>query len=272
VHDVFDSRIFIFVADVISKFYSQVNPATLLRVLLSPTDMKVWQSRCWSLSLCFVCALLLPSTVIKNSLASFTPFPLAHKSKDRIELRFQAKQRIHLEASPLIGGPSWLPLHVKVVIEKNFVNDTAAFSLRHQWDLIPVNATSASTLQQLLMLRNVPSQIRYRLYGNVNDVSEKEDVRELLLSIVYDANTIQEMSQDFGLTVKDECFTTQTISERVSLFKAHTKYAEQLQQVHDFCRSYLHQTNMELHLITNNCWRFGLQLYFYLLLLDPDHE
>jgi hypothetical protein len=225
-----------------------------------------------SVSLCFVCTLFVPSTFIIEALATFTPaFTRIDKSEDRQTFRLRAKQRIHLEASPLIGGPSWFPLHAKVVIKEWFLINMEAFSLRHQWDLIPINATSAATLQQLLLLRNVPSQIRYRLYGTKHDVSGKVNFQKLLLSIVYDANTLQEMSHDFAVAV-DECVETQALSEICSSFETHNKHAEQWQQVHNFCRSYLHRTHMELHLITNNCWRFGLQLYFYLLLCDQDDK
>lgn len=231
----------------------------------------------WLLLLCCVCALLDPTPYVIEALVPFTPvLTLTHKSKNRRTIRLRAKQRIHLEASPLIGGPSWLPLHVKVVVERPFVNDTAAFSLRHKWDLIPVNATSEATLQQLLLLRTVPSQIRYRLYSSVHDVDEKIQLPELLLSIVYDSNTLQEMSHDFLLTV-NKFFEAQTLSERCSTPEVYVKDETQrrqpkLQQVHDFCLSYLHQTRMELHLITNNCWRFALQLYFYLLLIEEDEK
>jgi len=57
---------------------------------------------------------------------------------------------LQLKVAPLIGGPAWLPLHVKVVVE----ND-------HTWDFVPLNATSPSTLKSLVTLHSVPGEIRY---------------------------------------------------------------------------------------------------------------
>lgn len=57
---------------------------------------------------------------------------------------------LQLQVKPLIGGPSWLPLHVSCVVEDN-----------HKWDFIPLNATSSRTLQSLLSLQSVPGEIRY---------------------------------------------------------------------------------------------------------------
>ena len=54
-----------------------------------------------------------------------------------------------LQLSPLIGGPSWLPLHVKVVI-----NDKYGF------DYVPLNPISSNTLKKLLTLQNVPAKAR----------------------------------------------------------------------------------------------------------------
>lgn len=61
---------------------------------------------------------------------------------------------LQLKLAPLIGGPSWLPLHVKVVVEDS-----------HTWDFVPLNATSPSTLQSLLRLQSVPGEIRHYRQG-----------------------------------------------------------------------------------------------------------
>jgi hypothetical protein len=63
---------------------------------------------------------------------------------------------IRLETAPLIGGPSWLPLHVKVVVD-----DLNVF------DYIPLNATSTETLQNLLSLQAVPAEPRSKISSNI---------------------------------------------------------------------------------------------------------
>ena len=63
-------------------------------------------------------------------------------------------EALQLKLAPLIGGPSWLPVHVKVVVEED-----------HTWDFVPLNATSPETLQSLISLRSVPGEIRYYRQG-----------------------------------------------------------------------------------------------------------
>ena len=60
--------------------------------------------------------------------------------------------RVRLDTAPLIGGPSWLPLHVKVVVDDV-----------HVFDYVPLNATSTETLQNLLSLQTVPAEVRVKI-------------------------------------------------------------------------------------------------------------
>lgn len=71
--------------------------------------------------------------------------------------------QLGLKAAPLIGGPSWLPLHVKIVVEGD-----------HTWDFVPLNATSPNTLKQLVSLKSVPGEIRYR--QGKRGVDEQKDM------------------------------------------------------------------------------------------------
>jgi len=96
---------------------------------------------------------------------------------------------VTLQTAPLIGGPKWLPLHVKVVIDQT-----------HTFDYIPQDATSPATLRQLLSLRTVPAIAR----GCVEEENLSKDAR----------------------------------------------------RAREFCENY-HQ---DLHLVTNNCWTFALEL------------
>jgi hypothetical protein len=74
---------------------------------------------------------------------------------------------IALQPAPLIGGPSWLPLHVKMVIF-----DPESSSLEYgtlppkqqqpefRFDYVPLNPTSPETLQKLLLFQPVPAEAR----------------------------------------------------------------------------------------------------------------
>ena len=64
--------------------------------------------------------------------------------------------RLFLENSPLIGGPSWLPLHIKVILEDG------NRKVVHRWDFVPLDATNFATLRQLLLLQAVPAEIRHQ--------------------------------------------------------------------------------------------------------------
>ena len=60
---------------------------------------------------------------------------------------------MRLRPSPLIGGPRWLPLHVKLVLrDKNHQEYT--------WDFLPLNATEKEVLAKLATFQSVPGEIR----------------------------------------------------------------------------------------------------------------
>jgi all-trans-8'-apo-beta-carotenal 15,15'-oxygenase len=63
---------------------------------------------------------------------------------------------LHLQPSPLVGGPSWLPLHCKLLLRGRDDDRREDYG----FDFVPQNATTASTLVNLLRLRSVPGTIR----------------------------------------------------------------------------------------------------------------
>lgn len=109
---------------------------------------------------------------------------------------------LFLQTAPLIGGPSWLPLHVKVVLE----TDTKS---RHKWDFVPLNATSSSTLQRLVTLQGVPAEIRYSMTQY-----EKKDTQDPSHQLL-EAHELIERAQSFCDTyperdlhiVQNNCWT-----------------------------------------------------------------
>lgn len=151
--------------------------------------------------------------------------------------RSPTKHHLFLETSPLIGGPSWLPLHVKVILE----DDRAL----HRWDFIPLNAIETSTLQRLLSLLSVPAKIRYQRVP----VSSKEimlDQRNVLAA-GYDIILEERRNDEYPTTGDDSSTPMADRNEEADRL---------LKMAHDFCATY----REELHLITNNCWTFAIQL------------
>ncbi|CAB9501930.1 expressed unknown protein [Seminavis robusta] len=65
---------------------------------------------------------------------------------------------IQLECCPLIGGPSWLPLHVQVAIVLP-VEERQEES-KYKFDFVPQQATEPATLLRLLTLKAVPGELR----------------------------------------------------------------------------------------------------------------
>ena len=93
---------------------------------------------------------------------------------------------IRLQTAPLIGGPSWLPVHVKVLIlpctrKDNGVSEDEC----SRFDYVPLNPTSKDTLRNLLLLRAVPAQARYRIRPP-KDVASPTGEKILLNSLKYD--------------------------------------------------------------------------------------
>lgn len=91
---------------------------------------------------------------------------------------------IRLEMHPLLGGPSWLPVHVKVVVGE--VN---------RYDFVPQNATSPETLKKLLSLQDVPADARSFLSDQCDDLYSRRANR-----------FCQEYSKDLHL-ITNNCWT-----------------------------------------------------------------
>jgi hypothetical protein len=132
--------------------------------------------------------------------------------------------RLKIQPSPLIGGPTWLPLHCKVVVD-----DT------HIYDFVPLNATSAETIQKLIQLQPVPAKVQIirrssepQTNNNNNNNSYKN-----------------EENGNNGKVNNDE---------EAKLF---------IERAEQFCQEY----DQDLHLIKSNCWSFAFDLILYVLAL-----
>jgi hypothetical protein len=172
------------------------------------------------------------------------------------------QHRLGIETSPLIGGPSWLPLHVKVVLRNK--------QMYHQWDLIPIDATNSTTLQKLVTLQAVPAQIRHRTYATGTSMLQNSfhdqlsSQYELIRTNIYNADTLLEMSNNNYMNSNDNFVPNEERSVlRQELDHIDVKHPHVL-HAHHFCRSFMVRTNMELHLLWNNCWTFAVQLIIYL--------
>ena len=115
-------------------------------------------------------------------------FPVKTASDDTCEL--------YLRAAPLIGGPSWLPLHVQVVIESE--------DNRYKWDFVPLNATDPSTLGRLLSLQAVPGEIRcFYAKGTCEDEKQESLDRHELVSTIPKEEPLLLRAQEFCDSYED---------------------------------------------------------------------
>jgi len=102
--------------------------------------------------------------------------------------------RLYLQASPLIGGPSWLPLHVQVVIESD--------SDRYKWDFVPLDPTEPSTLGRLLFLQAVPGEIRSLSTKQISG-DEQEQVLNKPESMIPKTESLLLRAQEFCDSYQD---------------------------------------------------------------------
>jgi hypothetical protein len=154
--------------------------------------------------------------------------------------------RVALEWSPLIGGPSWLPLHVKLSIE-------AGDGTRHQLDFVPTDAANPEVTGRLMALQCVPGEVRYTLCGkNLNSTNEMRQPYDDRIVFRSDDETKRRWpSRRMG-----------SIRELFSSSSAATPVVDRAVR---FAASY---PDRNLHLLTNNCWTFAVRLYLHLV--SPD--
>jgi hypothetical protein len=71
--------------------------------------------------------------------------------------------QIQIKAAPLIGGPTWLPLHCQVIVDATYA-----------FDFVPLNATSTTTLQKILSLQLVPAIARIRRHRQFTNTTDDD--------------------------------------------------------------------------------------------------
>ena len=108
--------------------------------------------RRWSLELllCITCF-----WYEKNRVATFSLQAALERRRPSFKVSNIKKHglEIRLRPSPLIGGPPWLPLHVKFILRDEQKRD-------YVWDFVPKNATEKEVLTKLTALQSVPGVIR----------------------------------------------------------------------------------------------------------------
>jgi hypothetical protein len=195
-------------------------------------------------------------------------------------------QYISLETAPLIGGPSWVPLHCRVVLQipieydiadgdddntmeiltqktydipTNNSAELAAPSIPRAttkrqivYDYIPQNASSTATLKRLLSLQSVPAQVRVKTKRQILDDDDDDESSAGTASI----STIKHYGGCGG--DDDEAID----DDNMTLLRLPVLYEH---RANIFCRGY---QKKDLHLLRNNCWTFAFNLIRTMLQFD----
>lgn len=149
------------------------------------------------------------------------------------EAKTDPSHRVGLYMVPLIGGPSWLPLHVKLFIE-------AEDGTRHLLDFVPKDASNPVVTGRLMSLQCVPGDVRYACQNSEGNLGRQEDSRVVL----HPSN--DGIQRALRRLQRQGPLSAASIVERAVQYSA----------------SY---PDRDLHLLTNNCWSFAARLYWHLI-------
>jgi hypothetical protein len=119
------------------------------------------------------------------------------------ELQVSVYNRVAIQSSPLIGGPTWLPVHCKVIVDD-----------QHIFDFIPLNAASTETIKKLITLQTVPATVRIIQKNDKSEVNDScnnrsEDGDDDELTKLYVERAVQfsqEYDQDLHL-ISNNCWS-----------------------------------------------------------------
>jgi len=150
----------------------------------------------------FMAAYIIASAFYLGSI--FTVLSIATPSLFVVEaLQVSVNNRVAIQSSPLIGGPAWLPVHCKVIVDDSYV-----------FDFIPLNAASTETLKKLITLQKVPATVRIiekndksEVNGSFNNRSgEGDDDKLAKLYVERAVQFSQEYDQDLHL-ISNNCWS-----------------------------------------------------------------
>ena len=180
------------------------------------------------------------------------------------------RYQVSIAFSPLVGGPAFLPLHISILLlqqqpqdGRQSKKDSLPLSLKntedeldqHRFDFLPVHARDPQVLQKLVSLQYVPGYVR------CTTIMEQQDQTMIAFT---DTPTSSSKNQTESLQVptstsKENDASTSRPSVIVKIGTTHAS----IEDVHRFCSAYQFSKG-DLHLITNNCASFALELLRYI--------
>jgi len=187
---------------------------------------------------------------------------------------------VYLRFSPLVGGPSFLPIHVEVILHhistpnlqrtvRRNIGDTLSNDMDgemkiisrdylHRLDFLPENPSDPSTLFNLLTFRSVPGLIRHRiLVAHLPTASEiaMESTKKISIVEVPKSRFDSLIGKQEGRTGSSRKVIIPLGSIELSNNNAVT---QDIPKLPISMEMYLqNQLGMELNLATNNCYSFA---------------
>ena len=179
---------------------------------------------------------------------------------------------LYLRFSPLVGGPSFLPLHVELilvpVIEYNLndrrqkkytdiISTNKSFYI-HRFDFLPENPRDQDTIVKLIQLQSVPANVRYRYCQSdqiircFQDANQDESAH--FISDAMMQSKSMSILEDRGMTIALRIGTSSAVNNQSVLSSAIS-----------FVDSYRSEEGKELRILGGkNCISFALDMISHL--------
>ena len=117
-----------------------------------PTPTKAYNMQWLRLAVASLAFLVFAGSAVVHVEAAWTDNVNGKRRPSFQVMNLRHGSEVRFRPSPLIGGPPWLPLHVKLILRQ----DGRDFL----YDFVPLDATDTEVLARLTSLQNVPGEIR----------------------------------------------------------------------------------------------------------------
>jgi hypothetical protein len=191
-----------------------------------------------------------------------------------VNLSDSATFRVFARFSPLIGGPSFLPIHAEIML-LDLKHDSGIFYpdggkgsvdedayILHRIDFIPLKPTDPSTLSSLLSFQNVEGSVRHR---KVRVRGEYEDKKDIPSSMQTLNEGLKQVSQQQVDALLSSSVSAKKCSIVVPLGLVRAKDTNdssdsRIRTPKCIDEMIKQKSGMELNLLRNNCYSFAFDV------------
>lgn len=176
------------------------------------------------------------------------------KRYNRRNSKLQAQ--VYARFSPLIGGPSIIPLHIEIMVyheEQNYTeNKIQKLRVLHRIDFLPEHPTNFNTTLALCSLKDVKGEIRHRIY-----VDQK---------VQHEADIMDGNRSFSRMFLVDQSRINNLINEgTIYLFSTKDTQDENFRKLPpSFYDLFLEKEKQPLNLLKYNCYSFAYDIYSFM--------